>query len=493
MTMTRIFLHVLLPVIASIVFGQFFYLVLSSDSNVLKEWEADVIEKASSYRSKIMAATPHQMPTTSIDVDNDTSSNSTTLDGVVILITGATSGIGMGLSRWAWQHGATLIAMGRSPSKLETLQKELVEVEIEKSNQRFFPIVANFADLESVSSAVDAMIRGEYRQFTSQVPENGSDRFIFPDHIDILVNNAGMHLGLEPILDPDYKPTSKQGFDLVFQTNYLAHFLLTEKLLPTLLARSRSPKVVQVTSTFHVASDGSDLSSSIGSESSESGHDADPFAARPGGSNGFWVYRSQRQYANSKLAQILHSRFHQRRQQEQHEVGGDGRRSQAVLFTNACPAWVGTNILRHSLVTGSSETIEDAWEARAFRYLAFSPDSFGLSSILRAMFDDSSSTSVGMDALDSRVASTINDYFINTKVMRQATSLDAILTWLPKRWSYELLPVRDVFVMLAAYSALPLQRFSPAADFTKSSRASYDEKLQDNLYLWSRQAVDQWL
>ena len=489
LTMTRTFLHAFLPVIASILFAQFFYYVLSSDSNVLKEWEADVIKKASSYRSKTVAGAQH-----------DADSNSTTLDGVVILITGATSGIGHGLTKWSYQRGATVIAMGRSSSKLETLQKELVEVEVERNSQRFFPVIADFADLESVSSAVDAMIRREYHQFTSDetksVPDDGGDgdRYIFPDHIDILVNNAGMHLGLEPVLDPNYKPVSKQGFDLVFQTNYLAHFLLTEKLLPTLLARSASPRVVQVTSTFHVGSDGSDLYSIISSDSSASDHDGDPIAARPGGSDGFWVYRSQRQYANSKLAQILHSRFHQRRQRERQQEGLDDRRRETVVFTNACPAWVGTSILRHSLVTGSSETFDDAWEARAFRSLAFSPDSFGLSSILRAMFDDSSNNSVGGDVVDSDVTSTIDDYFINTKMMRSATSLDAFLsTWLPRRWSYEFLPIRDLFVMFAAYSALPLQRFSPATDFTKSSRASYDEELQDNFYLWSRQAVDRWL
>ena len=48
-------------------------------------------------------------------------------------------------------------------------------------------------------------------------------------------------------------------------------------------------------------------SDSAGSDASSSGSD-DPVAARPGGNHGFVFFRSQRQYANSKLAQILQAR-----------------------------------------------------------------------------------------------------------------------------------------------------------------------------------------
>jgi NAD(P)-dependent dehydrogenase (short-subunit alcohol dehydrogenase family) len=443
---------------------------------------------------------------------------SNTLNGVVVLITGATSGIGLGLTRWLYRHDATVIAMGRSASKLEALYNELRQQEFDNNTkdgersvlvqqpQRFFPVVADFADLQSVSSAVDAMVRGEYYDdFVSSDPDEDapSDATHFPDHIDILVNNAGMHLGLETMWDPTYQPATKDGYDLVFQTNYLAHFLLTEKLLPTLLARSSSPRVVQVTSTFHFAVDGSDLnltnpgsetrisSSSSAKSNAMTTTQTDPVASRPGGSHGFWIYRSQRQYANSKLAQILHSRFLQRQQ----ELEEEGHRYATASFMNACPAWVGTSIVRHALIMGSSDAIETSWQARIFRYLAFSSDGFGLSSILRAMFDDNENCSVDSSSsvkLNGSVL--VDDYYSNTELMRKAGPFDEFLTrYLPSRWSYNLLPIRDMTVGSSSLLVLPLQRFFPSMGRMKSSGASYDETLQQNLYTWSRQAVSEWL
>lgn len=86
--------------------------------------------------------------------------------------------------------------------------------------------------------------------------------------------------------------------------------------------------------------------------------------SQKGGSHGFFVYRSQGQNANSKLAQILHAR-------------AITRRYPTVRAVSACPTWVGTQIgakhgtLMHSL----------------FERLAFPMDGFGLSSILHAIFD----------------------------------------------------------------------------------------------------------
>lgn len=118
------------------------------------------------------------------------------------------------------------------------------------------------------------------------------------DRLDVLVNNAGVSLK-DVVSTPENPLRSKQGFDLLFATNYLGHFLLSELLFPTLLGTPRS-RLVQVSSTASYLSDGTDLMPQAGEDYEKSA----PLAARVAVLDG--KHRS-RSYANSKLAQLLHS------------------------------------------------------------------------------------------------------------------------------------------------------------------------------------------
>jgi NAD(P)-dependent dehydrogenase (short-subunit alcohol dehydrogenase family) len=60
------------------------------------------------------------------------------------------------------------------------------------------------------------------------------------DKVDILVNNAG-------IMTPPRRAVTRNGFELQFGVNYLAHFALTAHLLP-LLRKSTAPRVVSLSS-----------------------------------------------------------------------------------------------------------------------------------------------------------------------------------------------------------------------------------------------------
>jgi NAD(P)-dependent dehydrogenase (short-subunit alcohol dehydrogenase family) len=334
------------------------------------------------------------------------------LKGVRIVVTGATSGIGLGASRRLHQLGATVVAMGRSPSKLQRLQEELPGVET---------VVADFSDLDSVAQASQQIV----------------ERF---DKIDVLLNNAGIHTGFRGNLETG---TTKQGWDLAWGVNYLSHFLLTEKLMP-LLKSSRNPKVVQVSSRFHLAVDGSDVSTFAGAK--------DPIASKPGGSHGFVLFRSQRQYANSKLAQILHAR--------------SLADKYGIRSVSACPTWVGTSILG-----AGNGTMAQTF----FEKTAFDMNGFGLSSILHAILDTDNPS---------------EDFYFNTDWgIRESFPLDS---W--PEWTYKMAPVRDAVVGSLAYTFVYfLQGFFPARTYGRSSGQTYNKTLQEELYIWSRQAVSQWL
>ena len=83
--------------------------------------------------------------------------------------------------------------------------------------------------MDSVSAACDK-IRSKYKS------------------IDYLINDAGLTNA------PYRKIPTPQGFDIVFGVNYLSHFLLTEKLIPS-LKRSKlanGSRIVRIASSAHV-------------------------------------------------------------------------------------------------------------------------------------------------------------------------------------------------------------------------------------------------
>ena len=192
------------------------------------------------------------------------------LRGVNVVISGATSGIGRGMTEGMTKLGANVIAIGRNPAKLEQLKEEMNSITT---------VVADYNDLDTVAKAADEI----------------NQKF---DHIDILLNNAGIHEGVVLFSNP----VSKQGYDRIYSVNYLAHVLLTEKLAPS-LKKSNKPIVAQMSSSFHWVGDWSDL---IPAKNGQP-----PAASQPGGTGG--VFRTQRGYGNSKLAMIFHARALKRR------------------------------------------------------------------------------------------------------------------------------------------------------------------------------------
>jgi NAD(P)-dependent dehydrogenase (short-subunit alcohol dehydrogenase family) len=121
----------------------------------------------------------------------------------VVLVTGATSGLGRWLVRRLGRDGATVLVHGRDPAK--------VEQAVAEAGRRATGYVADLADLAQV------------RRLGEQVAARGD--------LTVLVNNAGVGFGPPGGGWED----SADGYELRWAVDYLAPVALTRVLLPTLL------------------------------------------------------------------------------------------------------------------------------------------------------------------------------------------------------------------------------------------------------------------
>jgi len=128
----------------------------------------------------------------------------------VILVTGATDGLGRGVAADLASRGATVLLHGRSPERLE---RTLAQLRDETGSEKLRTYRADFASLDEV------------RAMAAEVTAN-------EERLDALVNNAG--IGFLP-----EREFSQDGVELVLQVDYLAGYLLTRELLP--LIRSSAP------------------------------------------------------------------------------------------------------------------------------------------------------------------------------------------------------------------------------------------------------------
>jgi NAD(P)-dependent dehydrogenase (short-subunit alcohol dehydrogenase family) len=143
------------------------------------------------------------------------------VDQQAILITGATGGLGRELAQATAKQGATLLLHGRDLRLGLELVRELTKATGNK-NIRF--LRADLSSLQEVSELA--------RQVISSV-----------SRLDVLVNNAGIGFGK----DDSKREISGDGHELRFAVNYLAPYLLTERLL-ALLKASTPSRIVNVAS-----------------------------------------------------------------------------------------------------------------------------------------------------------------------------------------------------------------------------------------------------
>jgi NAD(P)-dependent dehydrogenase (short-subunit alcohol dehydrogenase family) len=180
------------------------------------------------------------------------------MEGKVVVITGATSGIGAVAAERLAAMGARLVVVARDRARADALMARL-KPPASGQHSVHLADLARLADMKSVAADIKAA----------------------EPRIDVLINNAGAIFSR--------RQTTEDGFERTFATNHLAYFVLTNTLLDNLKAAAPS-RIVSTASDSHRGAkfDWSDLQLTQG-------------------------YTAYAAYQRSKLANILFNRVLARR------------------------------------------------------------------------------------------------------------------------------------------------------------------------------------
>lgn len=127
----------------------------------------------------------------------------------IVLVTGATSGIGKGCARRFAQGGYDVIVTGRNVEKLNQLKNDL-----EGEGAHVLTLAFNVRDREAARKAVESM------------PEEWKA-------IDVLINNAGLARGLEPEYEGNF-----DDWDQMIDTNIKGLLTMTRLIVPDMVSRN---------------------------------------------------------------------------------------------------------------------------------------------------------------------------------------------------------------------------------------------------------------
>ena len=208
------------------------------------------------------------------------------LKGKVIIVTGATSGLGKEATKILAQKYATVIMAVRNTKKAEALAQAI------KQQQPNAQIDNREMDLSSLESV---------KLFANGVLKNY-------DRLDVLINNAG-------IMACPFDKT-KDGYEIQMGTNHLGHFALTGLLMP-LLETTKNARIV--------------ATSSIGHKMGNIDFDDINWEKRK--------YNPSKAYADSKIANLYFT--YELAKKLNHE-------KKDIKVTAAHPGWTRTDLQKHS-------------------------------------------------------------------------------------------------------------------------------------------------
>ena len=215
----------------------------------------------------------------------------------VMIVTGATNGLGRLAAIDLARHGAHLGIIARSPSKVEALRREIEEAAPGTPIDVF---LANLSSLKEVRRAAEE-IDARY------------------ERIDVLINNAGLHAFSQRI--------TPEGFGEMVAVNYLAPWILSNTLRRKLISSAPSRIVT------------------VASESSRSSGGITP-AEDLTFTGKFNHWQSSKLYGRSKLMDIMFS------QEFARQLAGTG-----VTVNCCCPGFNTTGLGRELPFSGTLEKI----------------------------------------------------------------------------------------------------------------------------------------
>ena len=128
----------------------------------------------------------------------------------IVLITGATSGIGLACARKFAENGDRLILTGRNESRLAEIRKELTDKGIDVLTLTF-----------------DVRNREQAEKCLCGLPVEWQQ-------IDVLVNNAGLALGLEPEYEGSF-----DDWETMIDTNIKGLLTMTRLVVPGMVKRGK--------------------------------------------------------------------------------------------------------------------------------------------------------------------------------------------------------------------------------------------------------------
>ncbi|ORX62536.1 NAD(P)-binding protein [Hesseltinella vesiculosa] len=132
------------------------------------------------------------------------------LQGKVVFITGASSGIGEACAREFAKEGAHLVLTARRLDRLEALKQELTQAH---------------SDVQVLAAQLDVRDKIQIKNVVDSLPAPFKD-------VHVLVNNAGGAIGLDDLVD-----VSEEDIDFMLNTNVKGLVFVTQALVPGMIER----------------------------------------------------------------------------------------------------------------------------------------------------------------------------------------------------------------------------------------------------------------